>query len=152
MSGTGTSVHALRLGLLSQSPTLTRGRVKRCYRVTLTGMDERRTKELVLWFAMVLSMVVYAVITLLVPVKATGDQSELVAVLLVVAIGAVTASLQLKKLISDQWAAYIVALVLSESAALLGVILWFVAGSDVAYVLIGIGIAGLLLHFPKADG
>jgi len=115
-------------------------------------MDERRTKELVLWFAMVLSMVVYAVITLLVPVKATGDQSELVAVLLVVAIGAVTASLQLKKLISDQWAAYIVALVLSESAALLGVILWFVAGSDVAYVLIGIGIAGLLLHFPKADG
>ena len=113
-------------------------------------MDEQRTKELILWFAMAFSIVMYAVVTLLIPTEATGDQGALVTALSLVAFGVVAASLQIRKRTPDQWKGFIVALALCESAALFGLVLWFIAASQVAYVLMGLGLAGLLLHFPKS--
>jgi hypothetical protein len=45
--------------------------------------------------------------------------------------------------------AYIVALALCESAALLGLLVHFLTGSVYYYAAFAIGVIGMLLHFPK---
>ena len=45
--------------------------------------------------------------------------------------------------------AYIVALALAECAALFGFMIHFITGSVFYFVAMGIGIIGMILHFPK---
>ncbi|MCP5120054.1 MAG: hypothetical protein GY953_55365 [bacterium] len=121
--------------------------------------DEEHRKQLILWLAMVFSIVMYFAITLFIPSKASGGQSGLETALLIAAIGMVAMSFFIKSRLSAlaaktgdvqrRFAAFVMALVPCESAALLGVVLWFIAGSATAYVLMAIGLGGMVLHFPR---
>jgi hypothetical protein len=47
--------------------------------------------------------------------------------------------------------AHIVALVLCDAAAVLGVVLQFITDSPRDQLIVAIGVAGLLLHYPKRE-
>ena len=49
-------------------------------------------------------------------------------------------------------AADIMALALCEAAALFGVVAWFMTGWSRSYIFFGMGLAGILLHYPRREG
>jgi len=114
--------------------------------------------QLILWFAMVFSIVMYLVVIRLVPPQAAADNPTLVSALLVVAFSVVAASFLVKfrffaraaETGNAQFrrAGFLIALVLCEVAALLGVIVWFLTGSSRTSWFLLLGFAGDLLHFP----
>ena len=113
----------------------------------------------ILWLAMILSVVMYFVVTQVAKPPSTQDNPTLVRTLLVVAVSLVASSFQIKKqlLARSPGAApsarlgYIVALVLCESAAVFGVAVYFVTGSPRYSWFLVLGLAGLLLHYPRPE-
>jgi hypothetical protein len=114
---------------------------------------------LIIWAAMLISVIGFVLLTVLVPSQATGNKAVVAIVLLVLGTSNVFLSntikrMLLKKSIENQdlqsvARANVLALALCESAALFGLIIHFVTGSVVAYVAFGVGIIGMLLHFPQ---
>lgn len=114
---------------------------------------------LILWTVMLLSVIGFALLAVLVPSNATGNQAVVGIVL--IALGTMNVFLSitvkrglLKKSVENQdiqtvLRAYVIAWALSESAALFGLIIHFVAASASAYVAFGVGIIGMVLHVPQ---
>lgn len=101
----------------------------------------------------------FFLMAVLVPSSAQGDNSVLAIVLLILGTSSVILSFVVKqsfltKSVATQdlklvQQAYIVALALCESAGLVGLLIHFATGSIYYYAAFGIGMIGILLHFPK---
>jgi hypothetical protein len=120
-----------------------------------------RRLQLVVWLAMVMAGVMYFVVIKLVPPSAPLPNPSLETTLLAIAAGFVGVSFPLENRIRGPReetrnlargrAAQIAGLVLCESAAVLGVVVNIVTGSPRGQLIIAIGVAGLLLHYPKRE-
>ena len=115
---------------------------------------------LILWFAILMSVMLFLGFVLVVGSQGTPNPALGYALL---GIGAMTvvASFFLKQQLMRKaidnndvtalQSAHIVSLALCESAALLGVINRFVTASNTSWFLFAVAVLGILLHFPKKD-
>ena len=114
---------------------------------------------MVIWAILLMSVIGFLLFTVLVPSNATGNNMVVSIVLIVLACSNVALSFTFKRTLLKKsietkdiqfvLRAYIAALALCESAALFGVIIHFVTGSASYYVAFGLGVIGMLLHFPQ---
>lgn len=115
-----------------------------------------------LWFAMFMSIVMYYMLTFFVGRSENVEPNDtLFLVLSFIALSMTLISFPVKnKLISRAveqqrvqlvQQAYIVALALTEVAALLGLLVFFMTGHRYYYILFLIGALGQLLHFPRRE-
>ena len=123
-----------------------------------TNIDGRYRTLLTLWFAIVMSVVIFAVMTLLVPSEATTDArlslSLNCAGIAPLALSFVLKTQMLGKAVQqhriDQvQTAYVLSFALSEMAALLSVVDHFVNRGRYFYVGFIFAMLGMLLHFPQ---
>jgi len=116
----------------------------------------------ILWFSLLLSVVIYYVMTIF--VARTGQaqpNSTLFLVLVGIALSTTLVSFLVKSKLIDRAVdlhqtarvqqAYIVAMALCEVAALLGLLDYFAIGDRYYYVLFLISLCGQLLHFPQRE-
>ena len=123
------------------------------------NVEAQHRTLLILWTVLFISVIGFLLFTVLVPSDATSDNTVVRVVLIALAFSNVSMSFTfkrglLKKSIESQdlqlvSRAYIAALAFCESAALFGVIIHFVTGSASYYLAFGLGIIGMLLHFPR---
>ena len=114
---------------------------------------------LILWFAFLMTIVMYFVITLLIARQEGESNRVLTTVLSAASIAAVGSSFAVKKkffarAIEEQQmrlvnTGFVVAAALCEVGALLGLVDFLVARDRYYFLLIGIAFLGMLLHFPK---
>jgi len=124
-----------------------------------TNVEALHRTLLIMWVAMLMSVVGFLVVTLLIPSKVEGSSPvpAMAAIgmgLLNVVLSFVLKQSFLAKAVEKQelklvQQAYLLAFALCESAALFGLIIHFAIGSIYYLVAIGIGIIGLVLHFPQ---
>ena len=110
-----------------------------------TGDADYR-RRLALWLAMVFSIMMYFVVIQRVTPASPQENPTLVYAMLGASIALVVTSFVAKRV------ADILALALCEAAALLGVVAWFVTAWSRSYVFLIVGLAGMLLHYPKRRG
>ena len=124
-----------------------------------THVEAQYRSLIIIWTVLFMSVIGFILFTMLGHSDATGDKTVISFVLIALACSNVSLSFTfkrtlVKKSIESQdlqlvSRAYIAALAICESAALFGVIIHFVTGSASFYVAFGLGIIGMLLHFPK---
>jgi len=116
----------------------------------------------IIWLAMVLSIGAYYVVTILAPRASDNEPNDTLFLVFVgLALAAVLISFPIKaRLLSravDQQQtarvqqAYTVAWAITEVAAVLGLLDYFLTGNRYYYVLFIIAFCGQLLHFPKRE-
>jgi hypothetical protein len=125
------------------------------------SLSAYRRIQIVLWLAMIMAGVMYFVVIKLVPSGASLPNPSLDSTLLAMAVGLVGVSFPVENRIrgpreemrnlARERAARIMGLVLCESAAVLGVAVHITTGSPRDQLIVAIGIAGLLLHYPKQE-
>jgi F0F1-type ATP synthase membrane subunit c/vacuolar-type H+-ATPase subunit K len=114
--------------------------------------------SLTLWVVMLISIGMYYVVIRMVTPEQPSDNPILVRILLVGSCGLAVASFAIRKLFesrarvanqsSIRRTGFLLALVLSEAAALFGLVVWFVTGSPQYYLFLLIGGGAMVLHFP----
>lgn len=115
---------------------------------------------LVLWMAILISVVLFLVLAL--AVASTGVANpmlsySLLGIGLIVVIVSVLLKHRLvkqaieKREIQSLQSAYIIGMALCESAALFGLLDHFVTGSNICWFAFLLAATGMLLHFPKKD-
>jgi hypothetical protein len=124
-----------------------------------TLVEAQHRSLLIIWLFLFMSVVGFFVMTFLVPSSAQGDNRVMAMVLIGLSLVNVVLSFVLKRTLLAQSVAkqalglvqkaYIVALAMCEASAIFGVLIHFVTGSVYYYVAIGVGIIGMVLHFPK---
>ena len=125
------------------------------------SLNAHRRFQLVLWLVMILAGALYFVVIVLVPAVDPVPNPVLDTALLAMATGLVALSFpvknrrrgppgEIRNLLRER-RALIVALVFCEGATIYGVAIHFITGSARAQFVIAIGIAGLLLHYPKRE-
>ena len=103
--------------------------------------------RLILWLAMTFAIVMYFVVIQRVTPASPQENPTLVYAMLAASVALVAASFVVKaKRVPD-----ILALALCEAAALLGVVAWFTTGWSRSYVFLIVGLAGILLHYPRRE-
>jgi hypothetical protein len=114
-------------------------------------MTSEMRVRLTVWVVIASSMAVcYGLTFLLEPGEAAAG--EMVPYVLAgIALAAVIASFPLRASFGNQWNGYLLAVCLSESAALMGFIAHLVAGWSLSWVLFVIGFVGMVLHFPREE-
>jgi len=126
-------------------------------------LDARLRVMLILWFALLSSVVIYFLVSLVIQ-RPNGDGGEnriLTFVLTAVGTFALIVSMALKQRFLAQsvdqqrlelvQTGYIGALALCEFAALLGLVDRMVTGNRYYYVLFVIALIGMALHWPRRD-
>ncbi|MGH9719289.1 MAG: hypothetical protein ACRD8O_03700 [Bryobacteraceae bacterium] len=123
--------------------------------------DAEHSQQLILWIAIALSIVTYFVVAALVSPTSTQAKPTLDTALLIAAAGLVAASFPVKSYIAEridrpgnragQRMARIVAVMMCDVAAVLGLVVKFVTGSPLYYVPLLLGFAGVLLHYPRRE-
>jgi len=124
---------------------------------TLVGAQHRSL--LIIWVFLFMSVVGFAVMTVLIPSNAHGDDRVLPIVLAGLSLLNLGLSFVLKRSFLAQSVAkqdlalvlkaYIVALALCESAGLFGLLIHFATGSAYFYFAFAVALVGMGLHFPK---
>jgi len=126
-------------------------------------LDARFRVILILWFALLSSVVVYILVSLVIqrPNVDDGENRTLTFVITVVGTVAVIVSTALRRRFLAKsvdlqrlelvQTGYIVALALCEFAALLGLVDRMVTGNRYYYVLFVIALIGMALHWPRRD-
>ena len=123
-------------------------------------VDARYQVFLILWFALLVSVGLFFVLALVAAGK--GAPNPVMSyTLLAVGFSIVIVSFVLKQQLARKaidkgdvaalQSAHIIALALSESAGLLGVLDRFATGSQTSWFLFALAALGILLHFPKKD-
>ena len=121
-------------------------------------IEMRQRTLMIIWFALCMSLVMYLLFIRLVPVESAVNQ-KLSLMLNTLGLIPVAASFLIKQVLlgkateSQQvqlvHTAYILAFVLCEISALLGLFDNRVTGSNYYYIGFAIGGLGMLLHFPR---
>ena len=114
---------------------------------------------LILWFAFLMTIVMYFVMTLVIPRQEGESNRVLTIVLSAASVAAVGASFAVRKkffarAIEEQQmrlvnTGFVVAAALCEVGALLGLVDFLVALDRYYFLLIGLAFLGMLFHFPK---
>lgn len=122
------------------------------------SIEMRHRTILILWFAIVMSVLMFLVLVKFIPTRETGD-GRLSLILNSAGIVPLGMSFLLKQRILQQavtqqrldlvQVAYVLAFALCEMAALLGLVDRFLNGSRYYYVGFLFAGLGLLLHFPR---
>ncbi len=126
------------------------------------SQSQRRT-ELFIWIAVLYAAVLYAVVMKLAPARGALDNPTLVSVFLIASLALVAISLAIRSRFNERAresrhpeglrrVGFLVGLAVCESAALVGVVSWFVTGSPRSYWMVLFGFLGLLAHYPKREG
>jgi hypothetical protein len=123
--------------------------------------QRERQQQVILWFAMLAAAAMYAVVIRITPPSAPQDNPSIVTALLVASVALVAASFGLKSHFlrrgrdlgnpAFRRMALIIAIVFCEAGALCGVVTWFLTGSARSYWMIGIGAAGIAMHYPARE-
>lgn len=123
----------------------------------MTSASDYRN-QVVTWLAILAAIPMYYVVMHNVRPVAPVDNPVLVNALLGAALVLVGASFVLKSVVPArapgeqgprlQRVGFILALILCETAALSGVVIWFLTASPRSTWFLGIGAAGILMHFP----
>ena len=115
-----------------------------------------RAQFLILWAASATSVVLFFVVTRFAPPpEGVRDNPVLLAALLAAAAGLTAASFLIRNRIGAdappqrRLTAMTIALAMCEAAAIFGLVVHFTAGSELYWVFLLIGLAGILLHFPR---
>ena len=118
---------------------------------------ERRS-SVILWAVMLFSLVLYYVVIRMVQAEQATENPLMVRILLVFSVMCALASFVAKRVLTVRAGrenrpelrrrALLLALVLSEAAALYGVVVWFTTGWPYSYIFLLIGGAAMLLHYP----
>ena len=114
--------------------------------------------KLVIWVVMLMSIGMYYVVVRLVPPRQPVNNPVLYPIFLGLSCVCAVTALALRK-ISDARAkrendralarrGFLLGVVLSEAAALYGVLVWFIAASPQYWILLLIGVFSMLLQFP----
>jgi|SRR5277367_1835755 len=121
--------------------------------------DQKYRRWVIVWAAMTLAILVYFGLALWLPPVATAENTTLERILMTLSAAYVIASFPAKKWLLVQAeeiesdalrrAAIVVPLALCEMAAVTGIALRLVTGSSHYYVFLLLGLAGMLLNFPK---
>jgi hypothetical protein len=115
----------------------------------------------VIWLALVVATGLYFVVTKLAAPSGAQANPTLVTILFVFSAGLVAGSFGMKaRLLSRasrpssrmRQQAELIALILCEAAAVLGVVVWFVTAWPHYYIFLLLGLVGMLLHFPTREG
>jgi len=115
---------------------------------------------LVLWLAILMSVVLFLVLALVVAGTGVANPTlsySLVGISLIVVIGSLVLKHRLvnqaieKREVQSLQGASIVGMALCESAALFGLLDHFVTGSNIYWFAFLFAATGMLLHFPKKD-
>ena len=133
-----------------QNPQQIEARVEARHRILLT-----------IWFALLTSMSVFAVLPVIIPSKSTEPNATLSFALIGVAFMLLVGSVLIKQRVMQSaiekrnaatlQTAYIVSFALCESAAICGLVDHIVTGSKYYFLSFLLGLLGMLLHFPKKD-
>ena len=125
---------------------------------------KRHQTMIVLWFALSMSIVMFFVLSLLVPPRIINDPNNQTSSLLMFALTAVGTFLVivsfpvknklLERSVEKQdiilvQQALVIACAICEASALLGLIEFFVVGSREYYLLFLLAAGGMALHFPR---
>lgn len=106
-----------------------------------------------IWYVFLASILLYLLYIRLGLIQAGPPNPSLDIPILVIAVLLVAGSFSIKRILARATAreglADIVAFAQCEAAGTLGLIVYAVSGSKMAFVLFGLGIAGLLFHYPK---
>jgi hypothetical protein len=121
-------------------------------------IEARYRTIFILWFAIVMSVLMFLVLAQFTPTKATGDL-KMSLILNSLGIAPLGISFLLKQKLLEQsvtkqeldlvQTAYVLAFALSEVAALLGLMDHFLNGAHYYYLGFMLAGLGLLLHFPR---
>lgn len=124
-------------------------------------VEARHRILLIIWFALLTSMIIFAVLPLVMPSKSTEPNPmlsfALIGVALLLVVGSVLIKLRVVQLAIEKHDAamlqngYIVSFALCESAAILALVDHIVTGSKYYFLSFLLGLLGMLLHFPKKD-
>jgi uncharacterized membrane protein len=116
-------------------------------------------QQVVIWLAMVVAIGLYFAILRLAQPASPTDNPLLVDILLFVALVLLGVSFAVKNVFLARGRAQnkpalrragpLIALVLCDTAALFGILVWFMTGSPRANWFLLIGLAGVLLHYPS---
>lgn len=114
---------------------------------------------LILWLAFLMTIAMYMFLTFIIPRQETSTNRLLTVVFSAISVFTVGLSFAVKKkffarAVEQQQTSlvttgFIMAMALSEVAALLGLVDFMVAGDRYFYLLMAISFVGLALHFPK---
>jgi len=123
-----------------------------------TPVEAQHRSLLIIWVFLFMSVVGFLVMTFIIRSE-LKENFVLTISLIVMSIFMLATSFTLKAAILKKSVetqdlqyvlrAYIVALALAECAALFGFMIHFITGSVFYFVAMGIGIIGMILHFPK---
>ena len=125
-------------------------------------VDESGRRQIVIiWAAMLLSVGMYFVVMQVMRPQASVSGPMIVNVLTLCSLPPLVASFALKSRLlakasetkrPEIWrSAHILAFALCESAALMGVLAWFLSGAKQSYLLLLLGAGGMLLHYPRRE-
>ena len=115
-------------------------------------------QQVILWMAMLASVVMYFVVVKMVPATPSVDNPLFAYVGIGIGVCLVATSIPLRNHFLARARggmpglyrlAVIVPIVFCEAAALLGVVVWFLTASPQYYWNLIIGVLGMLMHFPK---
>ena len=128
-----------------------------------TDLNKRYQTMIVLWFALLMSVATYFLVSVFVPPRITSDSNPSGSLVMfgltalgtfLVVISFAVKNKLLKRSVEQQeiglvQQAMIIACALCEAAALLGLVEYFIVGSREHYLLLAIGAGGIALHFPR---
>jgi hypothetical protein len=124
-------------------------------------VEARHRILLIIWFALLTSMTVFAVLPVVIPGNSTEPNTTLSFALMGAAFMLVVSSVLIKQRVVQRaiekrdaamvQTAYIVSFALCESAAIWGLVDHIVTGSKYYFLSFLLGLLGMLLHFPKKD-
>jgi hypothetical protein len=113
----------------------------------------KQRQILIIWLALLWAIVLYFLVMRLVkPASPSGDEF-LANVLVGVSLMLAVVSIPLRKNVADRNRAlgYLFGAIFCDTAALMGVVSWFVTGSSRAYFCLIIGLLAMLIHYPGRD-
>jgi drug/metabolite transporter (DMT)-like permease len=124
-------------------------------------VEARHRTILVVWFALLMSMIIFVVLPVFIPSNTSESTATLGYALLALACSVVFASVFIKQRLVQRaiekrdeamlQTAYILSFALCESAAILGLVDHIATGSKYYFLAFLIGLLGMVLHFPKKD-
>ena len=124
-------------------------------------VEARHRIIVIIWFALLMSISIFFVMTLMIPSGTTEPNPTLSFVLIGAAFMLVVGSVLIKQRVVQRaiekrdsamlQTGYILSFALCESAAIWGLVDHFVTGANYYYFSFALGMLGMLLHFPKKD-
>ena len=124
-------------------------------------VENRHRLLLIIWFALLTSMTVFAVLPVVIPSSATEPNTTLSFAFMGAAFTVVILSVLIKQRVVQRaiekrdaamlQTGYVLSYALCEAAAIWGLVDHIVTGSKYYFLSFLLGLLGMLFHFPKKD-